>query len=200
MTQNQLIIFAKNTEKGKVKTRLAKDIGDDQALLVYQKLLGHTLQVIAQVPDTDKALYYDSYIPQQDSWKNAHYQQYVQQGLDLGDRMFQAFSAAFKKGYKRVVLIGTDCPELLPEHIQTTFTYLQKEPVVIGPAKDGGYYLIGTTEPLKALFYNKTWSSPLVLQQTLGTLQAIKRTALLLPTLFDLDDVHDLALFPHFGP
>ncbi|TXK49099.1 glycosyltransferase [Pontibacter qinzhouensis] len=198
MNENLLIIFARNPEKGKVKTRLAKDLGDEKALAVYKQLLLHTLQVAEQVPTADKAVYYAELPKPAANHTKQPYHTFTQKGQDLGERMHAAFVAAFEAGYKQVVLIGSDCPELAPAHLHTAFEQLRQHPVVIGPATDGGYYLIGTSEPLSELFLNRTWSTDQVLQQTQQTLQALGKTAFLLPTLSDIDIASDLAKFPQF--
>jgi rSAM/selenodomain-associated transferase 1 len=188
-----LLIFVKNPQPGKVKTRLARTIGDARALEVYRQLLKHTVQITREV-QADKAVFYTEFIEDQDIWPDDLYQKYLQQGDDLGQRMQQAFSQAFGQGYDQVAIIGSDCPQLTTAIIQEAFTALQTNQVVIGPAADGGYYLLGMRTLIPELFAGKKWSSPSVLPDTLTDLQRLQLLYYKLPILHDVDQEEDLYL------
>ena len=160
-----LIIFVKNPVLGKVKTRLADALGEENALLIYQKLLQHTCLVTGNII-ADKYVFYLEFINHNDLWKNEVYKKKLQHGNDLGERMKNAFELLFQKGYKEIVIIGSDCYELTEEIIMNAFGELKQKDVVIGPAKDGGYYLLGMNIFIPELFTGKSWSTNKVLQET----------------------------------
>ena len=192
MTSNDsLIIFAKNLDKGKVKTRLAKDLGEDQALLIYHKLLLYTKEITKQL-NCDKLVYYSDRVDHNDLWDNMIYDKHLQEGEDLGERMQNALADQFAKGKQRVVIIGSDCIELETYMIKEAFAVLENNDVVIGPAKDGGYYLMGMRKFFPTLFEEKTWSSPDLLMDTLLDLKKMNAKYYLLKTLNDIDTIEDL--------
>ncbi|MEM1408692.1 MAG: TIGR04282 family arsenosugar biosynthesis glycosyltransferase, partial [Bacteroidota bacterium] len=154
---NLLIVFCKNPVLGKVKTRLAKSIGDERALAVYKKLLEHTYRVANECTG-DYAVYYSDYVNKNDLWAEASYKA-LQYGGDIGERMSNAISDGLTRGYLSVVLIGADIYELSSEVIDKAFFALKSNDVVLGPAKDGGYYLFGMKKPCPELFQLKKWSS-----------------------------------------
>ena len=188
---NALIIFIKNPIAGKVKTRLAKSIGNEKALVVYEQLLQHT-RTISSCLECDKLLYYSNFIDEKDSWPAKTYNKRVQAKGSLGKKMSIAFEEAFIEGYKKVVIIGSDCLELDSALITSAFKYLNYYDAVIGPAADGGYYLLGLNQPLHTLFTNKQWSTPTVLGDTVNNLKALGKTYHMLPILHDIDYYEDL--------
>jgi rSAM/selenodomain-associated transferase 1 len=196
VSENILMVFIKNPVLGKVKTRLAKSIGDEKALHVYHLLLDHTQKTVRRI-NTDKAVYYSDYINEDDIWKNAEFQKFVQLGDNLGKRMSKAFLESFKMGYKKVVIIGGDCFELNEKIINDAFKILEENEVALGPAKDGGYYLLGMRNYYGQLFENKTWSTQTVLLDTLLDLSNLNLSFKLLPTLSDVDDEKDLLNYPN---
>lgn len=187
--KNLIIIFTRNPELGKVKTRLAKTIGDESALNIYKFLLDHTKKTIRNI-NSDKAVYYSVKIRDNDIWDKTIYQKYQQQGEDLGKRMYNAFKDAFSKGYKKVVIVGSDLFDLQPKHIEEAFRKLEKNDVVIGPAKDGGYYLIGMKTLHFQVFTNKDWGTATVFQNTINDLQ--NESVFLLEALNDIDTYGDM--------
>lgn len=187
--KNLIIIFTRNPELGKVKTRLAKTIGDKSALNIYTFLLNHT-KAVTQNLDGDKAVYYTIKIRQNDIWNEAIYQKYQQKGNDLGERMHNAFEDAFLKGYKKVVIIGSDLFHLKSNHIEEAYKQLDKNDIVIGPAEDGGYYLLGMKNLHSQVFKNKKWGTSTVLQDTLQDLKHIN--VHLLEELNDIDIYDDI--------
>lgn len=190
MKDELLIIFAKNPILGKVKTRLAATMGDEKALAIYHILLTHTIKITSEL-NCDKAIFYSEFIDDEDKWDNAIYKKYLQEGDDLGKRMEKAFSLAFKNGYKKVCIIGTDCLEITDETIENGFSALGSYDVVIGPAHDGGYYLLGLKETNIALFKNKQWSTSSVLSATIFDFKKLKLAYDSLPVLSDIDDEKD---------
>ena len=181
-----LIIFSKNEVYRQVKTRLAATMGDEMALLVYQKLLQHTCAISSVLP-VHKVVYYSDYKEDKDLWDNVVYHKKVQQGEDLGAKMQHAFEDAFNEGAEEVVIIGTDCLELTSEIIMNGFAYLDQLDVVIGPAKDGGYYLLAMKAIHKELFMDIAWSTESVLAQTLDICREKALSVHLLTELSDID-------------
>lgn len=188
------MIFIKNPILGKVKTRLAKDLGDSQAVEYYKKLLALTRSA-AQNTDVEKWLWYGDFINNEDHWNSNIFSKKLQEGDDLGQRMERAFELAFSEGYKNVVIIGSDCPEISSEILEQAFTTLDSNDAVIGPANDGGYYLLGMTKMLH-LFEEVDWSTERVLDQTEKHLKKAEAKYHLLQELTDLDTVEDLKKFP----
>ena len=191
MTKQALLIFAKNPKAGKVKTRLAATIGTDAALYVYKQLVEHTVSVTNCLPD-DKIMFYSDFVFDEDAWNTEHYLKQLQNGKDLGERMNNAFASTFKNGYDRIVIIGTDCPALNAEIIMNAFACLDKYDVVIGPAEDGGYYLLGLKQLCSEVFENIPWSTSTVFDDTTRKCAALQLTYGLLPVLNDIDEENDL--------
>ena len=189
MSKNLLLVFTRNPELGKVKTRLAKTIGDQKALDIYMLLLQHTKKTIQNI-DCDKAVYYSEVIQDNDIWEKSKFQKYLQNGNDLGHRMHNAFNNAFNIGYKKVVIIGTDIIDLQPKQINEAFRVLDKHEVVIGPAKDGGYYLLGLTKVHPKIFNNKNWGTETIFLETMQDLDNVD--VHLLVDLNDIDAYDDL--------
>ena len=189
-TSKVLIIFIKNPIPGTAKTRLAKDIGKEQAHHVYLKLLDKTREITTPV-NAIKLLYYSDHIPGSDPWSETIFSKFRQKGSDLGTRMESAFNEAFQHG-QRVVIIGSDCYELTSQIIEQAFDKLSRVDAVIGPSEDGGYYLLGLSKPNAAVFRNKNWSTDQVFNQTKQTLKDQSFSIELLPELNDIDTLQDL--------
>ena len=190
-SENLLIIFVKNLIPGAVKTRLAKDIGIDGALDVYKYLVEHTFEVTQDL-DCAKAVFYSEYVEIEDTWDTEKYKLFVQKGPDLGDRMMNAFKHGFDKKFKKVVIIGSDCFELKGTHIEEAFDQLDKNDIVIGPATDGGYYLIGMNKLYPQLFHDKKYSHDKVMMDVLTEIGEMNASFHLLPELNDIDTFQDL--------
>lgn len=191
MTEEALIIFVKKPEIGKVKTRLAEGIGDEQALAVYLKLLERTL-AITQPLAMDKFVYYSPEIVHDDLWNEDFFYKARQAEGDLGIKMRTAFEERFEVGYQRVCIIGSDCYELSTQIIEQAFSELKQHDTVIGPSTDGGYYLLGMQALQETLFTNKPWSSEQVLEQTVADIKKQQLSCFLLPELTDVDREEDL--------
>lgn len=186
-----LIIFIRNPILGKVKSRLAKDIGDEKALQVYHLLLKHTLH-ITQTLKCSKFIYYADEVNNQDIWDKKDYIKRLQNGNDLGERMYFAMKDLFDAGFKKVLIIGSDCLEIKTEILEEAIIRLDQNSAVLGPAIDGGYYLLGLTSLISDLFVNKEWSSEKVAQQTLDDFVRLGISYGLLKELNDIDVASDL--------
>lgn len=194
MSKELLIIFVKNSIAGKVKTRLAATLGPEKALEIYQILLKRTYDITIGLP-VARAVFYSDYI-EEDIWSPPFYEKFVQAGGDLGERMYHAFAQGFAAGYEQICIIGSDCYELTEEILQQAFEKLNQNDVVIGPADDGGYYLLGMKSLSAAFFKDKIWSSSSVLPDTLNNVKQAGQTIALLPLLTDVDEEKDLSTIP----
>lgn len=189
--ENALIIFVRNPEKGKVKSRLAKDIGNDKSLEVYNFLLQYTRDITVSC-NCSHFVFYSSYIHLNDVFDDDLFTKFVQEGEDLGERMTNAFKKVFELGCRKVCIIGSDCYELQTEIIIESFEKLDTNDIVIGPAKDGGYYLLGMKHLYGDLFTEKEWGTSSVLDDTMYTISKLNITCLELPVLNDIDTIEDL--------
>nr|MDO8109874.1 TIGR04283 family arsenosugar biosynthesis glycosyltransferase [Candidatus Sigynarchaeota archaeon] len=190
---NALIIFVKNPERGKVKTRLSKSIGDDRALAVYEKLLDYT-RMVARDVDARKILFYSSRVIS-DNWDPNIFEKRLQTGDDLGQRMLNAFQTVLPQ-FSKAVIIGSDSMEITKPLINEAFRLLDDNDVVIGPARDGGYYLLGMKTIHADLFKNKIWSTPSVSHDTVDDTRRLGLSLAQLPPLSDIDDIKDLLASP----
>ncbi len=186
-----LIIFTKNPEAGLVKTRLAQTVGDEKALEVYETLREHTALVTATV-EAERQVYYSRFIPSSDLFFTSKFTFKLQEGEDLGARMLHAIRTGFQTGFRHIVLIGTDCYELSSDTLNQAFNALERSDAVIGPAIDGGFYLIGLNMLLPELFLNRQWSTPEVCKETIEVLQRFAIPYELLTALSDIDTFDDL--------
>lgn len=195
--QKQLIVFVKNKELGKVKTRLAKTIGDEKALYIYKALLQHTCSTAGKV-EAIRKVYYTSFIDSNDEFEGDLFEKRIQTEGDLGGKMYTAFKDSFGEFSDKVVLIGSDCYEITSQIIENAFSALSTHDFVLGPANDGGYYLVGMKNLNKSIFVNMTWSTENVLLDTILQVKALKKTFHLLPTLTDVDEEKDLGELKNF--
>lgn len=191
-SENALIIFTRNPELGKCKTRLAKTIGDEAALEIYKHLLQHTADVAKKIK-ADKYVFYSENILQDDIWDAKHFRKKLQKGHDLGDRMYEAFSELFSLNYKNVCIIGSDLLDLNPKIIEDAFNRLNENEVVIGPSEDGGYYLLAMKKLHLEIFKNKAWGTETVRASTLKNLENNKVS--LLEELNDIDTFEDIKAY-----
>lgn len=188
--QNKLIIFIKNPELGKVKTRLAADVGDATALEVYQKLLSRCRQECSKV-DAQRFLFYAEFIDEQDSWSANLFHKKVQDQGDLGDRIKGAFQEVAQEGTPTMI-IGSDCYDLDASKIEAAFEALEQHDLVIGPANDGGYYLLGSRQYYPSLFENIPWSTDTVFTKTIAAAKELELSVAVLEELVDLDTLEDV--------
>ncbi|TGK24430.1 glycosyltransferase [Leptospira yasudae] len=193
-----LILFLRNPVVGQVKTRLAAGLGNEAALNVYEQLVEITQKQVAGL-DLPVRLYFDS-IPEfvSGKWGN-QVSAHLQSGEDLGFRMSNAFSETFSQGAQKAVIIGSDCPDLETKHIREAFSALDQSDVVLGPALDGGYYLLGLKSHLPEIFYEVPWSTDRVFAVTLEKLQLSRKNVWILPKLGDVDEPEDLGPYIRSG-
>ncbi len=199
-SKKALIIFTRNPELGKVKTRLAKSVGDESALEIYKFLLKHTVAITKNL-NVDKYVFYSENIHRDDIWDPEIFRKKLQTGTDLGEKMQNAFSELFEMGYEKVLIVGSDIFELGQSDIENAFEVLQTTETVIGPATDGGYYLLGMKERNAALFQNKNWGTSTVLVETLADLR--QKKYVLLEERNDVDyyqDIKEIDAFQQFLP
>lgn len=185
-----LVIFVKNPVLGTVKTRLAKSIGDEAALEVYKDLMQKCHDECLRV-DARRHLFYSRQILKEDFWPNDTFEKKLQADGDLGIKIKSALHEIFQEGGKTLI-IGSDCYDLTAEIINEAFQKLDQSDVVIGPANDGGYYLIGSKTFHKELFEGINWSTETVLKETLEKTESKKLSVSLLQELIDLDNIEDL--------
>lgn len=203
MSQCSLLIFTKAPELGRVKTRLAATVGETSALAVYQLLLNSVLDT-AQVLQRQGwgAQLWVAGDPQHGAFI-PYYQQgfvgYQQQGADLGARLLLGVEQALQ-GSESVLVVGGDCPSLQPGYLLQARYLLHQADVVIGPAWDGGYVLLGMRQPYAELFSEIDWGTEQVLQQTLERCEQQGLSIALLPGVSDIDEWPDVqAIGEQFG-
>ncbi|MEL7250241.1 MAG: TIGR04282 family arsenosugar biosynthesis glycosyltransferase [Bacteroidota bacterium] len=185
-----LIIFIKNPELGKAKTRLAQDVGPEKALQIYQTLLAHTRKVTQAVP-AQRLLFYSSFVDAADAWSADDFDKHLQASGGLGHRMEEAFTLAFGQNNGPVLIIGSDCAQLNASIVQQGIDALQENDFVIGPAEDGGYYLLGMQAFHPEVFRDIEWSTSAVFPQTRAIIEAHNWSLSLLPILSDIDYLED---------
>ena len=166
-------------------------IGDEKALEVYRLLLHYTRQVTLPL-NCRKFIYYADGIMEHDSWTDPGYTKRQQFGNDLGQRMENAFKELFEQGFKRVLIVGSDCYQLRSSIIEGAINLLDAHGVVIGPTYDGGYYLLGMNHFIPKLFKDKAWSTAQVCEQTIANLNELFQSFTLLEKLHDVDEAADL--------
>ncbi|MCK5655242.1 MAG: TIGR04282 family arsenosugar biosynthesis glycosyltransferase [Candidatus Aureabacteria bacterium] len=191
-----LIIFAKEPVRGKVKTRLAPHLSQTKCLALYKELLEATVALARGVKCGKKIIAYDFCGRNPSFLKKiaSDFEFYKQNGKDLGARMFDAFET-FVTNNTKAVIIGSDSPDLPRSYISRAFEMLSKNDLVLGPAYDGGYYLIGLKEPCKKIFEGIKWSSGSVFERTLEKAKKLKKKAAVLNSWHDIDTPEDLKYF-----
>jgi uncharacterized protein len=193
-----VLIFLKAPEKGKVKTRLVTHLDEDSVLDLYKcfaadvietvKKGGYRFQICYDPPDAEDKI---------TEWLGYRYDLIPQIGNDLGERMDQALRKAFSTGVDHAILIGTDLPDLPVEYLEDAFENLKTHDAVIGPAKDGGYYLIGSQSVsyLPKIFENMPWGTPDVFERAIEIFVHQQRRVHILPLWRDIDVIEDLKAF-----
>ena len=193
MAESTLIIFVKNPVPGTVKTRIARTVGDEKAVDVYRHLLQYTQEVTRSLT-CRRVVYYGDFVNLNDGWNG--YDKQLQSGRSngpqaLGERMLNAFREQFEQGAGQVVIIGSDCLTITSGHIEQAFSALNDSDAVIGPATDGGYYLLGMKQLHSFLFENMPWSQPELRQLTELALLQNNLTFERLEELTDIDEWED---------
>lgn len=181
---------------GRAKTRLIPVLGPAGAARLHRKLaeaaVAQTDRLSAQRDIKVELRYTGTIMSEMTAWLGAGRSYCDQGGGDLGQRLIRAFQDAFDAGAHRVAVIGTDCPDLNAETIGRAFDLLMGSVVVVGPASDGGYYLIGLSRPFPALFHDIKWGGPDVFAQTVDKARAHGLKTEFLPVLSDIDRPEDL--------
>lgn len=185
---NALIIFQKNLILGSVKTRLAKSVGESEALEIYKKLVELTHKSTEGL-EAQIFLFFSDFVSQAELKEN--WIGMIQSKGDLGEKMSNAFEKVFENGFEKVLIIGTDCPHISLELLNLAFENLSNSDIVLGPAEDGGYYLLGMKKLHSNLFQNMVWSTPSVLQETIERADSENLKVSLLPKLADVDTIED---------
>ena len=194
MSRNFYGIMIKYPEPGRVKTRLAGNIGSEKAALICRKITERVMkQTITVAGDYDRFVFYDPPDRVRDflSWL-PHEKFIAQTGSDVGERMDNAIRYLLENGAEKAVITGADIPDLTSKIIIQAFEMLDHSDAVIGPAHDGGYYLIGMKSPMPELFRNIPWSTRDVFSETVRTLERSGKSYDVLPVLSDLDTIEDL--------
>jgi rSAM/selenodomain-associated transferase 1 len=196
LSRDALIVFVKAPRPGATKTRLARHIGDHAAAAVYRAVAGDSARRLAPRSFEYERLFF--YAPadaraEVESWLCGETCLPQVEG-DLGERMAAAFEATFGRGAPRAAIIGSDVPGLSGGAVREAFDALCQHDLVLGPARDGGYYLLALRRPWPALFAGLAWSTPSVLAATLERAQALGLTVHLLQPLTDIDTLEDLRL------
>lgn len=196
MNERHLIIFTRYPEPGKTKTRLIPALGEEGAANLQRQMTEQTIakvkQLINFVSLSFEIRFAGGNIQLMQNWLGSDLKHQQQGEGNLGDRMTIAFQSAFNKGNKYVVIIGIDCPKLTVDIIIQAFEKLIQKDLVIGPAIDGGYYLIGISQFIPELFREINWGSAQVLEKTLKIAQSLNLVVGYLPILSDIDRPEDL--------
>lgn len=199
----RLILFTRYPEPGRTKTRLIPALGAQGAATLQRRmseaLVGQMKRFANQYPASLEIRYAGGSRPAMESWLATDIPCLDQGEGNLGDRLHRAFAQAFTQGAQAVVVIGADCPGLTPPLFAQAFTALATQELVLGPARDGGYYLIGLTRPAPALFTEIPWGSGEVLAATLKHAQTLNLSTHLLETLADVDRPEDLRHIDYYS-
>lgn len=191
MLEQKLILFLKSPRPGAVKTRLAKTLGADAACAAYRALVETLLRRLATVENVELCYSPDDARQEIVFWLREGWRAAPQGPGDLGERLERAFRNAFANGARRVIVIGSDCPDITNVDLEEGWSALQSNGVVLGPAVDGGYWLIGLRAPQPALFADMPWSTSALLQATLDRCADAGLRVQLLRTLSDVDTEQD---------
>ena len=191
-----LLVFVRAPRRGSVKTRLAAEVGADAALAVYRRLAEHTVAAAATLAREGVSLRIHhtpaDAAAEVRAWLGEGPLYLPQAAGGLGERMAAAFRAAFASGARRAVIVGSDLPALSPDLLRRALAALERRDAVVGPARDGGYYLLGLTRMREELFEGIEWSTPSVLPATLSRLRRAGVEPVLLEELADVDRAADL--------
>lgn len=174
---------------------MAAKIGDKAALNIYLFLLKHTAKITEKLA-VDKEVYYSEEIENEDVWNKAIFKKKVQTGSNLGERMKNAFQEGFQEGYENIIIIGSDLYDLDDRDLDKAFEALENSDYIIGPAVDGGYYLLGMKSLNLDLFKNKSWSTDSVFRETIKDMNTKNIT--ILEKRNDIDHYEDIEGHPAF--
>lgn len=193
-----VLVFVKFPEAGRVKTRLARRITDARALELYRCFTADILETLSPWGQAVNICYHPPEAGERvRQWLGAGHAYQEQKGSDLGARMAGAFARTFSRGWAKAILVGTDSPDLPRDIIEEALNSLDQRGAVIGPAQDGGYYLIGfrASAYFPGIFENISWSSPDVFRKTLDIFERKAMEVHILPRWRDIDEYMDLEQF-----
>ena len=195
-TEEAIFLFLRYPEAGKAKTRLIPELGAERAAEVYRKMAEQVATLVREFdrPGLLKVAYYDPADKGEEirQWLGEGFHLVAQPDGDMGRRLEDAFVGGFRKGARRIVALGTDCVELTEEILSEAFEALYLSDAAIGPALDGGYYLMGLNRPCHSVFRGIPWSTDKTLRETLARLRGCGLNVRLLPPLTDIDTPEDL--------
>ncbi len=196
MSRCRIVYFVKYPEPGKVKTRLAKTLGNKEAARIYRKLAEENFRTLQKLESTSIEICVMFDPPESESqikmWlQNETCRYLAQQGADLGERLTHAFQSAFESGAAKALAVGSDTLNLDADILRKAVEMLATKDAVLGPAKDGGYYLIGLSRWVPFIFKNIPWSTPAVAGITLQRIKEKNLSYELLPELEDLDEAEN---------
>jgi rSAM/selenodomain-associated transferase 1 len=196
LQENHVIIFTRYPEPGTTKTRMIPLLGEIGAANLHKLMTEHTLK---QVQELQKELlvsgevrFIGGSLELMQAWLGLNCTYSVQGEGDLGQKMVRSLTEAFARGASKVVIIGTDCPGINAKILATAFEQLAAVDVVLGPALDGGYYLIGLKEAIPELFFNIEWGTAQVFAQTVATAHQQNLSLSHLTPLSDVDRPEDI--------
>jgi uncharacterized protein len=192
MPRDLLIIFVKAPRPGEVKTRIAEVIGPQPACDAYLALVGVLIGNLRTLPNVQVRYTPDDAFLEIPRWVQPTWTTAPQGSGDLGQRLVAAFEHGFKSGAERVVIIGSDSPDITRDDIEAAWSALGDHDVVLGPAEDGGYWLIGLRSEQPTLFENIAWSSDRVFEETRARATTADLSIHILRTLPDIDTIEDL--------
>ncbi|MFB2937124.1 TIGR04282 family arsenosugar biosynthesis glycosyltransferase [Aerosakkonemataceae cyanobacterium BLCC-F154] len=193
--KNCLIIFTRYPEAGKTKTRLIPVLGAEGAANLHRQLTETVITQVKELQNVRIEVHFTGGNQQlMQAWLGENFTYQPQTEGDLGQRMATAFQTAFNNGMEKAVIIGSDCPALTCQLIESAFTELSQDELVLGRAADGGYYLIGLKRLIPELFTGINWGTSEVLQQTVEIAKNLKLAVSYLTTLSDIDRPEDLAI------
>lgn len=194
--KNCLIVFAKEPEAGKVKTRLQGYLSKDMCVKLYKAFLKDTLELVRAIKCFDKVLAYDPSTLEPKYLKTIarDFMFYKQNGRNLGEKMHNAFKFVQERNNVKVVIIGSDSPNLPLNYIKEAYRRLDRSDIVLGPSHDGGYYLVGLKKPCAGIFKGVKWSSKTVLEDTVKNIRFLSKKVSVLEKWYDIDDSIGLVL------
>ncbi len=199
-SENLIIIFTRYPSPGTTKTRLIPTLGPEGAAALQQQMTEHiTRQCLSFIEHQEASLqiyHHGGCNQDMTQWLGPHHYTIQPEG-DLGSRISSALTAAINKGFGKIIILGSDCPGITPDLLQKALLTLTETDLVLGPAHDGGYYLIGLKQDSTCLFEDISWGTNMVLQQTIKKAQAATMTIGLLEVLNDIDRPEDIKHFSH---
>lgn len=191
MQASRLVVFLKAPRAGSVKTRLAEALGPEGACAAYRRLVETLLENLAPLASVELCFSPSDAGTEVKPWLRTGWSMIPQTSGDLGERIHSAFATHFLTDAQRVVLIGSDCPELTVRDIEAAWLALEEHDVVLGPARDGGYWLIGLRSPQPMLFTGMPWSTDRVFAETKRRAHEHDLRVAVLRELSDVDMITD---------